>query len=65
VVSLGDKMQGCRKTSEVLCEIPDPTLTLRGAEHRYAEPQFIFHVVQKQARKGRARLVIQSHYINY
>jgi SAM-dependent methyltransferase len=69
VASLGYKMLGCwtfpRKMAEAPREIPDPTLTSRGAEHRYAEPQFIFYVVQKQPRKGRPKPVIQSHYVNY
>ncbi|WP_299353695.1 class I SAM-dependent methyltransferase [uncultured Shimia sp.] len=46
-------------------DIPDPTLSPRGAEHRYDNPQFIFYVVQKRGEKRKYPPTIQSHYVNY
>ncbi|MEZ5912832.1 MAG: hypothetical protein R3D84_11910 [Paracoccaceae bacterium] len=69
VASLGYRMLGCwtysRKGRDAPREIPDPTLSPRGAEHRYSAPQFIFYAVQKQHRGGPPKPVIQSHYVNY
>jgi hypothetical protein len=69
VASLGYEMLGCwtfsRKGRDLPRAIDDPTLNARGAEYRYASPQFIFYVVRKQHRVGPPGQVIQSHYINY
>ncbi|WP_127112674.1 class I SAM-dependent methyltransferase [Shimia sediminis] len=46
-------------------DIPDPTLSPRGAEAWYDEPQFLFYVVQKRGEKRSYPPTIQSHYVNY
>ncbi|WP_299828255.1 hypothetical protein [uncultured Roseobacter sp.] len=67
VASMGYKMLGCwtfdRAGREPPRVIEDPTSRSRGGEHRYQNPQFIFYVVQKQARAGDPLPVVQSHYV--
>jgi SAM-dependent methyltransferase len=69
VASLGYRMLGCwtisRKGRQPPCEVPDPTRSARGAEHRFDRPQFLFYAVQKQAGAPRTPAVVQSHYVQY
>ena len=69
VHAMGYRMLTCvtfpRASREAPRDIPDPTSSPRGAEHRYTDPQFLFYAVQKQPRDGPPKQVIQSHYIDY
>lgn len=67
--TLGYDVLGCwtfpRVKRQAPVEIPDPTLSPRGAEGRYDDPQFLFYAVKKNGEKRRYPPTIQSHYVNY
>lgn len=55
----------------MICPGPSPESYARNsisymmAAHRYATPQFLFYVVQKNGEHENPPPVIQSHYVNY
>lgn len=67
--TLGYDVLGCwtfpRAKRELPKEVPDPTLSRRGAEARFDIPQFLFYAVQKNGEKKSYPPTIQSHYVNY
>lgn len=67
--ALGYAVLGCwtmsRKGTDRAVRVADPTGQARGAEKRFAVPQFLFYVVQKKHREGPPKPVIQSHYVDY
>lgn len=67
--TLGYDVQGCwtfpRRQRAEPTEIPDPTLSPRGAERRFDLPQLLFYVVRKNGEPTARTPTIQSHYVNY
>jgi len=67
--TLGYDVLGCwtfpRAKRDEPQEVPDPTLSRRGAEARFEDPQFLFYAVQKKGEKRSYPPTIQSHYVDY